>query len=177
MANVPSVSRRAYECVGWCETPHGSSNGQPYCHLRLREPRPRPLQSRPGAQRLPLLSYFEGDTRKAPFHTNEDAEAAVRTQDTDLSTAVLESREAVGQMHKCRTGSMFKNSQLMPRSSSIGVYLVHAVSYRWRTRETYFPTIPRIKTNLGDKGKEGVEWIHVAQERNQCKWREYSWAE
>jgi hypothetical protein len=33
----------------------------------------------------------------------------------------------------------------------IGVYLVHAVSCRWQTRETYFPTIPRrtiMKSNI-----------------------------
>jgi hypothetical protein len=41
-------------------------------------------------------------------------------------------------------GTMLKNSRLMPRCAHIGVYLVHAVSCRWRTRETYFPTIPRI---------------------------------
>jgi hypothetical protein len=39
-------------------------------------------------------------------------------------------------------GTIFKNSQLIPRSAHIGVYLVHAVSCRWQTRVTYFPTIP-----------------------------------
>jgi hypothetical protein len=43
-------------------------------------------------------------------------------------------------------GTMLKNSRLMPRSAHIGVYLVHAVSCRWRTRETYFLTIPRTRT-------------------------------
>jgi hypothetical protein len=38
--------------------------------------------------------------------------------------------------------TMLKNSWLMSRSAHIGVYLVHAVSCRWRTRKTYFPTIP-----------------------------------
>jgi hypothetical protein len=37
---------------------------------------------------------------------------------------------------------MLKNNRLTPRSVHIGVHLVHAVSCRWRTRETYFPTIP-----------------------------------
>jgi hypothetical protein len=37
-----------------------------------------------------------------------------------------------------------KNGRLMPRSARIGVYLFHAVSCRWRTRETYFLTILRI---------------------------------
>jgi hypothetical protein len=67
-----------------CGTPQCSSDGQPYCHLRLRAPGPRPLQSRPGAQRLPLLPYFQEDTRRAPFTTNKDVEASVRTQDTDF---------------------------------------------------------------------------------------------
>jgi hypothetical protein len=40
---------------------------------------------------------------------------------------------------------LLKNSRLMPRSAHIVVYLVHAVSCRWQTRGTYFPTIPRIK--------------------------------
>jgi hypothetical protein len=30
----------------------------------------------------------------------------------------------------------------MPCSAHIGVYLIHAVSCRWWTRETYFPAIP-----------------------------------
>jgi hypothetical protein len=37
---------------------------------------------------------------------------------------------------------MLKNSRLMHRFAHIGVYLVHAVSCKWRTRETYFPTTP-----------------------------------
>jgi hypothetical protein len=41
-------------------------------------------------------------------------------------------------------GVMLTNNRLMLHSAHIGVYLVHAVSCRWRTRETYFPTIPRI---------------------------------
>jgi hypothetical protein len=40
-------------------------------------------------------------------------------------------------------GTPLKNSRLMSPSAHIGVYLVHAVSCRWRTRGTYFPTIPR----------------------------------
>jgi hypothetical protein len=40
--------------------------------------------------------------------------------------------------------TMLKNSRLIPRSAYIGVYLVHVISCRWRTRETHFPTIPRI---------------------------------
>jgi hypothetical protein len=39
-------------------------------------------------------------------------------------------------------GTMLRNSWLMPRSTHISVYVVRAVSCRWRTRETYFPTIP-----------------------------------
>jgi hypothetical protein len=41
-------------------------------------------------------------------------------------------------------GTMLKNSSLMSRSPAIGVYLVHVVSCRWRTRETHFPTIAPI---------------------------------
>jgi hypothetical protein len=40
-------------------------------------------------------------------------------------------------------GTVLKNSWLMPRSAHIGVYLVHDISCRLRTRETYFRTIPR----------------------------------
>jgi hypothetical protein len=42
-------------------------------------------------------------------------------------------------------GTMLKISRLMPHSTHISVHLVHAVSCRWRTRETYFPTIPHKK--------------------------------
>jgi hypothetical protein len=41
------------------------------------------------------------------FTTNEDAEATVRTQDTDFYQRVLEAREVVGQMP---VGTMLKNS-------------------------------------------------------------------
>jgi hypothetical protein len=41
-------------------------------------------------------------------------------------------------------GAVLKNSRLMLRPTHIGVYLVQSVSCRQRTRETYFPTIPRI---------------------------------
>jgi hypothetical protein len=43
---------------------------------------------------------------------------------------------------------MLKNSELMSRSAYIGVYLVHAISWRWQTRETYFLTIPCILISL-----------------------------
>jgi hypothetical protein len=47
---------------------------------------------------------------------------------------------------------MLTNSRLMPRSAHIGVYLVHAVSCRWWTRESYFPTTPRILFEVITKG-------------------------
>jgi hypothetical protein len=43
-------------------------------------------------------------------------------------------------------GTMLKNSQQMSRSAHIGVYLVHAISCRWWTRETYFATVPHIRS-------------------------------
>jgi hypothetical protein len=43
-------------------------------------------------------------------------------------------------------GTMLKNSRLMLHSTHIGVYLFHAISCRWRTTETYFPTISHIKS-------------------------------
>jgi hypothetical protein len=139
-AMVPAVLRHAYECVGWCETPHGSSNSQPYCHLRLGVSGPHPLKFRPGAQRFPLLPYFEEGTWRAPIHQrrcwSSCADIHLYSGHRLLPTGVLQAREAVGQMHECWWG-------LMPRSAHIGVYLVHAVSCRRWTRETYFPTISR----------------------------------
>jgi hypothetical protein len=58
---------------------------------------------------------------------------SVRTQDTGVYQQ--------GFFHL--VGTIIKNSRLMARSAHIGVYAVHAVSCRWRTRETYFPTIIR----------------------------------
>jgi hypothetical protein len=78
------------------------------------------------------------------FTTNEDVEEAVRTQDTDFYQQGF--FKLVKRWDKCInvSGTMVKNSRLMSRSAHIGVYLVHVVSCRWRTWETYFPTIPRI---------------------------------
>jgi hypothetical protein len=96
-------------------------------HLRLGAPEPRLLQFRPGDQRLPLLAYFEVDIRRAQFHYQWSS----RTDPGDrlLPTGALQASEAVGQMHR---------------------YLVHAVSCKWRTREIYFPTIPRTTNDSRD---------------------------
>jgi hypothetical protein len=78
------------------------------------------------------------------FTTNGDVEAAVRTQDTDFYQQGVLKLVSGGTNASMSVGSRLKISRLTPRSAHIGVYLVHAVSSRWRTRETYFPTVPRI---------------------------------
>jgi hypothetical protein len=109
---VPAVPRRAYECVGWCETQHGSSNGQAYCHLRLRAPGPRPLQSRPGAQWLPLFFTLKRTLEGRRFTTNEDVEAAVRTQDTDFYKRGFFKLVNCGTNASVSVGTTLKNSRL-----------------------------------------------------------------
>jgi hypothetical protein len=83
------------------------------------------------------------------FTTNEDVEAAVRTQDTDFYQR--EFFKLVKRWDKCiSVGGDYvekypTNAPFRPHR-----YLVHAVSCRWRTRETYFPTIPYIhRHNIG----------------------------
>jgi hypothetical protein len=81
------------------------------------------------------------------FTTNEDAEAAVwtfvHTQDTNFTKRGSSSLWSRGMNESMSVGTMLKNSWLMPRFTHINVYLVHIVSCRCQTRETYFLTIPR----------------------------------
>jgi hypothetical protein len=123
----PSHSR-SHPSARQCETPHSSSNSQPYYHLQLGAPGPRPLQSRPGAQRLPLRPYFEEGTRrvKQPYgHLSIPRTETFNNRDSSILWSDVTNASM-------SVGTMLKNSQLMPHSAHISVYLVHAVSCRWQ---------------------------------------------
>jgi hypothetical protein len=78
---------------------------------------------------------------------HEDVEAAVQifvhTRTLTFTNRGSSSLGSGGTNASMSVVTMLKNCRLMQRSAHISVYLVHAVSCRWRTSETYFPTIPR----------------------------------
>jgi hypothetical protein len=106
-------------------------------NLRLRAPGPRPLQSWPGTQRLPLppMKMLKQPSVPRTLTFTNRGSSSSRSSGTNASMSV---------------GTMFKNIRLMPCSAHIGVYLVRAVSCRRRNRETYFPTTPR-SSSVSDK--------------------------
>jgi hypothetical protein len=123
----------------------------------MRDPTRQQQRSTIGsAWTKPPLPRFSPELAPSDFHffptlkrtldgrrltTNEDVEAAVRTQDTEFYQQGF--FKLMKRWDKCiNVGGDYvekwpTNVPFRPHR-----YLVHAVSCRWRTWETYFPTIP-----------------------------------